>query len=197
PESARSSGLRLLSSSSRLIRLFGIFARQHEVGAVAKLVAKFGPAHGFLRMSAGNVVTAFDHFAVLELDSNSRAHLIVTEGFQFVVDIKRYPLHQLDNFAFTDLSIDELRNTRFALQNGYGHAKRNAELSFQRRFRHRVNQSIGNVGIWPDIDGFDVIGAKIMFPHQIEYEILRRVRQRTRGIRFDRDPRILDEEGPP
>src|SRR4249920_3315022 len=49
----------LLQPANELNRLFGIFARQHEVGAVAKLVAKFGPAHGFLRMSAGNVATAF------------------------------------------------------------------------------------------------------------------------------------------
>src|SRR5215467_7009804 len=117
-----------LQPAHELNRVFGVFARQYEVGAVAKLVAELGPAHRLLRMSAGNVVAALDHFTVFEFDSDSRAHLIVTEGFQLVVDIKRYPLHQFHNFPLTDLAIDELGDARVSFQNGNGHAKRNAEF---------------------------------------------------------------------
>src|SRR5499426_3002454 len=157
-----------LQPAHELNRVFGVFARQYKVGAVAKLVAELGPAHRLLRMSAGNVGAAFDHFAVFEFDSDSRAHLIVTESLQLVVDIKRYPLHQLHNFPLTDLSIYKLCNASFTLQNANGHAKRNAEFSFQRCFGHWVDQCIWNVGIRPDIDGLDVVGVQIMFFYEIE-----------------------------
>src|SRR5215813_15146571 len=121
-----------LQPAHELNRVFGIFARQYKVGAVAKLVAELGPAHRLLRMAAGNVVAAFDHFTVFEFDSDSRAHLIVTESLQLVVDIKRHPLHHFHNFPLTDLSIYKLSNASLAFQNGNGHAKRNAEFCFKR-----------------------------------------------------------------
>ena len=114
--------------------------------------------------------------AVLELNANSRAHLIVAEGFQLVIDIKRYPLHQLHNSTLSDLSIDELSDTCFAFQDGNGHTKGNAKLSFQRCFRHRINQSIGDIGIGPDVDGFDSVGSEVVFLDQVEDQVLRRMR---------------------
>src|SRR6516165_313150 len=126
-------------------------------------------------MSARNVTAAFDCLTVLELDANSRAHLIVAEGFQLVIDIKRYPFHQLHNPTLADFSIYELSDTRFAFQNGDGHTKGNAELSFQSCLRHGINQSIGDIGIGPDVDGFDSVGPEVVFLDQVEDQVLRRM----------------------
>src|SRR5262244_59468 len=75
--------------------------------------------------------------------------------------------------------------TAMAMQKGM------LKLPLQGGLRHRVNERVGNVGIRPHVDGFDIFRAQIVLLDQVQNQVLRRMRERTGWIWFNGNTRRL------
>ena len=101
-----------------------------------------------------------------------RPDLIIPQGLQLIVDVEIDSLHHLDDPWLPHLSIHELTDAGLTLQDRDSHTKWNTELSFQRGFRHRIDQCIGNIGVASHVYGFDIAVMQIVVFDQIEDQIL-------------------------
>src|SRR5712692_359037 len=113
-------------------------------------------------MAPRHIRPPFNSSPVFQFDPNTRTDLIVTEGFQLLINVERDPLHELYDSRIANLSVAELGDAGLALQNRYGHTERDAEFSFQGGFRHGVDQRIGNVGVGSHFDRLDVASMEIV-----------------------------------
>ena len=166
---------------------------EDQTGAVTKFFSQLPPVHRFERVAPGHVRPALDSFSSLELDPDTGAHLIITEGLELLIYVKRYPLHELHDFGIPHFSIRKLGDSRLAFQNSYRHAERDAEFTLQRGLGHWIDQGVRDVRVGPDLDGFDIAAVKVMHLNQIQNKILGGMGERAGRIRLDRDPRFLHE----
>ena len=79
-------------------RLLGVLAPQNQIGTVTEFIAELFPTQRFFRMAARDIVAPLDNAIILEPNADARAHLIVAQLFQFIVDVKRHAFHQFDDF---------------------------------------------------------------------------------------------------